>query len=99
MEDRKPLVQSSLSAAWRAYEARDEAPSGIGFRAYLESELADSEALGYLNDLSRLFRSMASIGAAPVELRTCRARILEAITPANMPREALELAIARGPAG
>jgi hypothetical protein len=92
-----------LGAAWAEYsKAAGAKADPLGFRAYVEAVPAQAEALYYLDGLRQLFTELGYLGLSPVELKSARLTLLNAVAVPGLSPDQVEAAIlARnlGPAG
>ncbi|MCH6552160.1 MAG: hypothetical protein IH804_09130, partial [Planctomycetes bacterium] len=91
--DQTAHIRATLSAAWAAYARQTPAPSGLGFRGYLEGTPDQAEALGFLNALRDLLGEVRIAGLSTVELQVCEQAVFVTFTPAAMREEQLKRAV------
>ena len=80
-----------LTSAWKAYSGQaGDAPSGDGFRAWLDQNKdAQAEALAYVNSLRDMCINVISIGLNPAEQTASLKKVTDPLNGV-MPKENLE---------
>lgn len=98
---RIPELKQAFASAWASYASRVPAPTGLGYRAYLETRGAqatrdEARALEFLDGARDVVENIKGIGLSEFETSIPRRKLLEAIRPETIPtKEFLEAVVGR----
>lgn len=96
--DRTAQIKQTVAAAWASYASKVEAPTGLGFRAYLETRGAEAsreevQALELLDASRDVLENIRGIGLSEFETSIPRRKLLNSIRPEGVPAREFQEAV------
>jgi hypothetical protein len=95
-QDQAPFIREALAKAWKSYLDSEAAAGNVDpskFRAFLEAQADQQDALAYVDGLQGLFHEIRVMGATKLELRNSLNGVLGPIKPESMQQRQFEQAL------